>query len=187
MIINRITKDFEKLPDKEIEEYSMNYKSIRSSWLCDLIDELEKRNINVDRIPLIRDELSWREKVREEVLSQVVNPKNTWGLIPTLRHKTNWRISQKHLYILSMYVINVMFWDIGIGLGCRKGFILERPDGIDGKSHSKIKVKLDDFGNLKVKCIATGDVIFDKERNIRSLIFFLKAFEIIGKREGVIN
>ena len=153
----------------------------------ELMKELEKRDISLDRISLIKDELNWREKVREEVLSQKIIPKSSWGLIPTLKHKTNWRITNKQLYFLSTYIIYVMFWDISIGFAYRNRFTMERPDGLNDKSNSKIKLKLDYFGNLTVKCVASGDLIYDNERNIRSMTFFLKAFELIAKRENIIN
>lgn len=187
MIIDRITEDFENLSDVDINKYSENFKLLKTSWLNKLIRELKKRTISIDKISLIKDELDWREKVREEVLSQKILPKSSWGLFPVLKHKTNWKITNNQLHILSMYVIYVMFWDIAIVFGNRNGFSMERPDGVNDNSNSKIKLNLDSFGNLTVRCVASGDLIYDNERNIRSLTYFLKAFEIIGKREGIIN
>lgn len=178
--------DTKNKTDQELADYIIKCKLIRTSWIDAIIEEITLRSIFSDKLDDLKNEINWRSDAREEVLNQTFGRKSSWGLVPSLAYKTNWVVPVNQFIELVFYVMFIMFWTPGLNYFDERSVTIERPDAIDGKSNSKIKVKLSGSGKVEIKCIATGDAIFDNTRNIESLMLFSKAFRLVAKRQGII-
>lgn len=170
------------MSDSDVELFRINYPYMTNSTINQVIETFKENNRHSGIIDFLQKEIDWRERVRESILVTDFNDEISWGLIPSLSKKTNWIIKSNKIDMLGVYIANIMFWHVGVGLN-GTWFAIIRPDSNTVDSGSIIKFRTDLNGVLEIKSKARDRLIFDKKTNSRNLTQLLKIIELIADKK----
>jgi len=171
--------DLSKLSDIELLNQLEAYLTINTEKLENICNEITTRKIDKN-IDFARKDIELREKIRERCVNQNFGKKYCWGLLPKLRYRIEDKLDAKKLDYIIQRTSVILFWKPSTFIFPSKYKILEREYFLDfNQGKAKIGFKLDNYGNLLLKCMADGSIVFDNERNIRTLKQFLKLYELI--------
>lgn len=170
------------LSDSDVELFRINYPYMTNTSINQVIETFIENNRHSEIIDFLQKEIDWRERVREFIIKSDFNDEISWGLIPSLSKKTKWIIKSNKLEMLGVYIANIMFWHVGVGLN-GTWFTIIRPDSNTIDSGSIIKFRTDLNGVLEIKSKARDRLIFDKKTNSRNLTQLLKIIELIADQK----